>query len=229
MSRIELTNNSGKSWEKFQHNYIKGFAFLGNKLLSEEDILIELLNSIKLNKLNEKLLELNGDFSAVISYQSNIYLIADKYKKYPLLYSKINGEWIITDQSRSIMDFIPNYEADEEALTTYLALGYLHGDQTFLKDCKIVSAGTWVLLDDKAVIYEYHKHIYTKVSLTDDEIMTGCVNNLENAMKRVVLSIGDRPIWIPLSGGYDSRLLACVCKKLNIKNFKQDPLHWRNK
>ena len=52
---------------------------------------------------------------------------------------------------------LPNYEADEEALTTYLALGYLHGDQTFLKNCKIVSAGTWVILDDKAVIYEYHK------------------------------------------------------------------------
>lgn len=218
MSRIELNNNSGKSWEKFQHSYIKGFAFLGNKLLTEEDILTELLNSIKLNRLNEKLFELNGDFSAVISYQSNIYLIADKYKKYPLLYSKINGEWIITDQSRCIMDLIPNYEADEEALTTYLALGYLHGDQTFLKDCKIVSAGTWVLLDDKAVIFEYHNHIYTKVSLTDDEIMKGCINTLENAMKRVVLSIGDRPIWIPLSGGYDSRLLACVCKKLNIKN-----------
>ena len=58
MSRIELTNNSGKSWQKFQHNYIKGFAFLANKLLSEEDILIELLKSIKHNKLNEKLLEL---------------------------------------------------------------------------------------------------------------------------------------------------------------------------
>jgi len=218
MSRIELTNNSGKSWEKFQHNYIKGFAFLGNKLLSEEDILIELLKSIKHNKLNEKLLELNGDFSAVISYQSNIYLIADKYKKYPLLYSKINGEWIITDQSRSIMDFMPNYEGDEKALSTYFALGYLHGNQTFLKNCKIVSAGAWVLLDDKAVSYEYHKHIYSKVSLTDDEIMRGCVNSLENAIKRVILSIGDRPIWIPLSGGYDSRLLACVCKKLNIKN-----------
>lgn len=87
----------------------------------------------------------------------------------------------------------------------------------FLNDCKIVSAGTYVQIDDEVNIYEYHKHIYKKVSISDDEIMEGCVRTLENALKRMIISIGDRPVWIPLSGGYDSRLLACVCKKLNVK------------
>jgi asparagine synthase (glutamine-hydrolysing) len=216
--KIECINNSGKSWQKIGESYVKGFAFIENKLLSGQDLFDELVQSIKNNRLNKTLLELNGNFSVVIEYQKIIYLLADKLKTYPLLYSKINNEWIITDQSKVIMDAMPRYSPNENAIMTYVALGYLHGNQTFLTDCKIVSAGTYVQLVDNSTIYEYHKHIYEKVNISDKEIMEGCVRTLENAIKRMIVSIGNRPIWIPLSGGYDSRLLACVCKKFNVKN-----------
>ena len=81
--KIELLNNGGKSWQKFGESYVKGFAFIENKLLSEQDILDELVQSIKNNRLNETLLELNGNFSVVIEYQKIIYLLADKLKTYP--------------------------------------------------------------------------------------------------------------------------------------------------
>jgi asparagine synthase (glutamine-hydrolysing) len=216
--RIELLNNAGKSWHSIGNSYVKGFAFIENKLLSEQDIFDELIQSIKKNSLNKTLLKFNGNFSAVIEYQKNIYLLADKLKTYPLLYAKINNEWIITDQSKVIIDAVPQYSPNESAIMTYLALGYLHGDQTFLNDCKIVSAGTYVQIHEEASVYQYHKHIYEKVILSEEDIMEVSVHNLENAIRRMLISIGDRPIWIPLSGGYDSRLLACVFKKLNLKN-----------
>ena len=59
MTKIKLTNNCGKSWKKFQQNYIKGFAFIKNTLLSEEEIMNELIKSIKKDEINKKLLELN--------------------------------------------------------------------------------------------------------------------------------------------------------------------------
>lgn len=130
---IELTNNRGKSWQKIGNSYIKGFAFIKDRLLLGQDILNELLQSIINNQLKDKLLELNGNFSAVIQYQKTIYLFADKLKTYPLLYAKINNEWIITDQSKVIMDAMPQYSPNENAIMTYLALGYLHGNQTFFK------------------------------------------------------------------------------------------------
>jgi asparagine synthase (glutamine-hydrolysing) len=216
--RIELLNNSGKSWHTIGNSYIKGFAFVNDKLLHEQDILDELILSIKNDCLNEILLKLNGNFSCVVHYNKSIYLIADKLKTYPLLYANINNEWIITDQSKVIMDAMPEYSPNENAIMTYLALGYLHGNLTFLNGCKIVAAGTYVQIGDTATIYEYHKHIYKKINISDDAIMEGCVRTLENAIKRMIVSIGDRPIWIPLSGGYDSRLLACVFKKFNVKN-----------
>lgn len=216
--RTELLNNGGKFWQKIGDNYIKGYAFINNDLLDEQAIYSELIKSIQVNLIQEKLLQLNGNFSCVIKYNDKIYLIADKLKSYPLLYAKINGDWVITDQARSMMDALSEYKPDEIAIVTYLSLGYLHGNQTFLENCKIVVAGTWVELEEKDIAYTYHKHIYPKVNLSDEAIMAGCVHSLENAIKRMLQSIGDRPIWIPLSGGYDSRLLACVLKKLDAKN-----------
>jgi len=216
--KIILVNNKGKSWKQFENGFIKGFTFLNNKLLMEHEIYHVLYEAFRANKLNQKLHELNGNFSGVIQFQDSTYLFSDKLKTYPLLYTTIGGEWLVSDQSRIILDALPEYNPNEDAIMTYLALGYLHGNHTFLNNCNIVAAGTYVKLNQSATVHEYHKHIYKKVNISDEEIMEGCVTSMENAIKRMITSIGNRPIWIPLSGGYDSRLLACVCKKLDVKN-----------
>jgi len=216
--KVKLINNKGKSWNQFEKGFIKGFAFLDDNLLTEHEIYNALYDALKANKLNQKLLDLNGNFSGVIQFQDSTYLFSDKLKTYPLLYATIGGEWLISDQSIEILDAMPEYNPNEDAIMTYLALGYLHGNHTFLNNCNIVAAGTYVKLNQTATVYEYHKHIYKKINLTDEEIMEGCVTSMENAVKRMITSVGDRPIWLPLSGGYDSRLLACVFKKLGVKN-----------
>ena len=215
---IKLINNKGKSWNQFENGFIKGFAFLDDNLLTEHEIYNALYDALKANKLKQKLLDLNGNFSGVIKFQDSTYLFSDKLKTYPLLYATIGGEWLISDQSIEILDAMPEYNPNEDAIMTYLALGYLHGNHTFLNNCNIVAAGTYVKLNQTATVYEYHKHIYKKINLTDEEIMEGCVTSMENAIKRMITSIGDRPICLPLSGGYDSRLLACVLKKLGANN-----------
>ena len=53
--KIELLNNGGKSWEKIGNSYIKGFAFINDKLLSTSDIIEELKQSIIGNNLDEKM------------------------------------------------------------------------------------------------------------------------------------------------------------------------------
>lgn len=217
---IQLENNRGKQWHKISNSYIKGFAFLEDKLLTIEDIYENLISAINNNELSKVLLSLNGNFSVVLRNNETTYLIVDKLKTLPLLYTKVKGVWLITDLAKNILNAESKLILNEDAIMTYLSVGYLHGNQTFFKNCNIVTAGTYVTLDEQATVIEYHNHIYDKRELSDDEIMEGCVLSLENSVKRMVASIGDRPIWIPLSGGYDSRLLACVCKKLGVKNVK---------
>lgn len=216
---IQLINNGGKSWRQYKNSYIKGFAFIDNNLLTEEKLLSELIRSIHKNELSELLYRINGNFSSVINIDGAIYLIADKMKTFPLLYMQIDNEWIIADQANTILEISANISFNENAVITYIALGYLHGDSTLIKDCHMVSAGTYVKLTSSSTRFEYHKHIYEKTQSEDvDILLNNAEKNLEDAIRRMIISIGNRPIWIPLSGGYDSRLLACVLKKLEVSN-----------
>lgn len=216
---IQLNSNGGKVWQSFGENHIKGFAFYKNKFLSGNDLLNAVLSAIYDNNLNSLLLELNGNFSIVCSEGISTYLIADKMKTYPLLYLRNNHNFFVSDQAKAILDCDCKLTFDEESVITYIPLGYLHGDSTLLQNCKIVAAGTYVVLGDSATVVKYHEHIYEKTESEDiDVLIEKAEQQLEKAINRMLISIGDRPIWIPLSGGYDSRLLACVLKKLNVPN-----------
>jgi asparagine synthase (glutamine-hydrolysing) len=219
--KIILLNNSGKSWHRIDQHFVKGFAFINDRHLSHRELVYELIQSIENDhNLDQKLSLLNGNFSVVIVNEKGTYLIADKIKTYPLLYANLNDDWIITDQAKVIMEEVPAYSPDKIAIMTYLALGYVHGNQTFLNNCKIVSAGSYVKINEEVQVFEYHKHIYDKNNLSKDEIYKSTVRSLDNAFKRMLLTIGNRPVWIPLSGGYDSRLIACLCKKYDIRNVR---------
>lgn len=217
--KVQLLNNGGKKWKEINGNFIKGFAFHGNEFLQGNDLLNLFIESINKNNLSQLLYDINGNFSSIISIDGTSYLIADKMKSYPLLYMKMDEEWIICDQANTILDFQQETSLNENSVITYIPLGYLHGNNTLINGCNIVSAGTYVKLNSTSTVSEYHKHIYEKTQPEDIDLLLDIAEkNLEDAIKRMITSIRNRPIWIPLSGGYDSRLLACVFKKLNIPN-----------
>lgn len=218
--KIRLSNNGGKTWVNIDKSYIKGFAFLEEDFFNEKELYYLLVAAIKQDTLMSLLVKLNGNFSAVITDGNTIYLIADKLKSFPLLYIQQGESFIITDQTDTIFKLEKPIRLNEHAIQAYLACGYLHGDMTFIENCYIVKAGSYVKINNKPEIHCYHQHIYKKQKKrrTEDEIINEAVQVMDRAFLRMIKSIGERPIFIPLSGGYDSRLLACLCKKFNIPN-----------
>ena len=165
-------------------------------------------------------MRLNGNFSAVIREKQATYLIVDKLKCYPLLFIPYKNEYLVTDQAQVILKKCGDLKLNERAVCAYIACGYLHDDMTLLEECRIVMAGSYVKIDDKgkAVSYPYHRYIYEKQSMSKQEIIERGIEVIDRSFLRILRSIGNRPIVIPLSGGYDSRLLACLCKKFDVPN-----------
>lgn len=217
---IKLLNNRGKSWDSFGENYVKGFAFIGENLLEGKELCKQLVDSVKQDCLADLLLKLNGNFSAIINNDDTTYLIADKLKSYPLLYMLQSEDWIITDQAKVILESGQHLELNERAILTYLSCGYLHGNMTIVEQCHLVMAGSYVKINERAEVIHYHRHIYAKQEKKrkEEDIIKEGIEVMDRAFLRMIKSIGDRPIFIPLSGGYDSRLLACLCRKFNIPN-----------
>ncbi len=220
---IELINNNGKKWLTEGDCYIKGFAFHSDELLEGNSLLSVIKKSISSGTLDLVLRELNGNFAAVINFCDKAYLISDKIRSYPLIYTRQNDEkWFITDSAIGV---------DNNKLITkkfnslnsleFLALGYVSGNETLYEGIFTVDAGEYVVLEKNSIgrRTSYFKYIFDKETFDKETIIKKAHESLEKAFQRTIATIPPgSQIVIPLSGGYDSRLIACLCKKYNLKN-----------
>lgn len=66
----------------------------------------------------------------------------------------------------------------------------------------------------------YYRYIYQKRAFNKAQVISDAYNTLEKSFKRMIQTLPpDYQIALPLSGGYDSRLIACLCKKYDLKNI----------
>lgn len=214
---VELINNSGKTWQSFAGGQVKGFAFDGEKLLEQENLYFALTEAINEGSLADLLVRLNGNFAAVITVNNQCYLIVDKLRSYPLFYA---GTYV-SDVGEHLLNHIP-CKVDEVNSYELLALGYLSGESTLVDGIKSVVAGNYVVInaeDGSSCSFCYFSHICEKVARNKEEVFRVSQEKLEAGFQRMVASLKkNQPLLIPLSGGYDSRLIACLCKKFGLEN-----------
>ena len=55
---------------------------------------------------------------------------------------------------------------------------------------------------------------------SDDDYLAQLSAVIDRVFRRVVEKANGAPIWLPLSGGYDSRLIACKLRELNYPNLR---------
>ena len=220
---IELINNNGKKWLSEENCHIKGFAFYNEELLEGSSLINIIKESIESDTFDSVLTALNGNFTAVITINDKAYLISDKIRSYPLIFSRQNdGKWFITDSAIGI-------ESNEAVIKKidsinsleFLALGYVSGNETLYEDIFTVDAGEYVVLGNNGANHRtsYFKYIFDKETFDQETIIKRAYDSLERAFQRTIATIpAGSQIVIPLSGGYDSRLIACLCKKYGLKN-----------
>lgn len=220
MEKFNLTNNIRK-WYPFAYGYTKGFAFIDDRFLTERQLYDECIFSIENNILKSFLENLNGNFCILLFYKSKYYLIVDKLRSFPLFYTfDSKGIEIITDIGQDIARITKNnIQFNKNAVNELLSKGYLSGNKTLVNNIFQVEAGTCVVIEGfKIDIKRYYMFIINKKNYEKVYLFEKAKNALENGFKRIITSIENKPVLIPLSGGYDSRLIACLCKKFYLEN-----------
>lgn len=189
--------------------YLIGYAFIGNRLYKTNE-LITLFNPIEsIDDFKHLLLSLNGSFAVIINKKNLVVFAVDRLRTFPLLYS-IQGESIIIKNRISPVDE-QNY-IDEKQLENLSKIFCTEERSTFYTNWLQLCAGDFAykIGDKKLVVEKYYSHFAT---LKREFSFTEIHSAFENAIKRTIQLIGSRPIFIPLSGGYDSRLLLCLLLK----------------
>lgn len=113
-------------------------------------------------------------------------------------------------------------EIDDVALAELLSIGYVTGNDTFFRGIRTVDLGEYVELGPEPSLFRrsvYYEYIHDKADLDREVFFETAFCTLEAAFRRMLLTIpAGSQVAIPLSGGNDSRLLACLCRKFGLRN-----------
>lgn len=165
---------------------------------------------------------LDGFYAAVVRTDDAVYLVCDHARSVPL-YFRTTGPLRVSDVATRLAERDPSdYDpvaASEFALTRYVTQG-----ETLRPEVASVRAGEVVAVPRDAPD-EFDRHRYFRYRPTTAESVDGDYSSLRSRLGTVLDSVfdrvahvaGDRPVLVPLSGGWDSRLVATMLVERGVE------------
>jgi asparagine synthase (glutamine-hydrolysing) len=221
MSAVLLIHKEkGFSWFNRGSLSVKGYFFDRSSNFYEKEKLLDYFSEIRtFADLEERVRFANGCFTVILSNNDEIYVACDPIRAFPVFYTKGNGNWILSDAPEQLLKYTP-FEKNAEACEEFLAAGYVTGDETLINGIRQVQAGEIIHLkngDRKSKFFFNYRTHYTSEN-EYEELKAAGKEVFESTFRRFVNGLGGRTVVVPLSGGYDSRLIAVMLKKAGYKN-----------
>lgn len=217
---IILNNCKGDKWVHADNGWTRGHAFIDNRLLTGDSLVDYCKSVIRQCDYKERLSKINGFFVVIVWVEEVIYIISDKMRTFPLFYYQENNTFFIYDNADELLNYKSCLKIKEENVDYFLACGYLGGDKTLVEGCNVVPPASIVSFDNGRINEElYCDRAYPKKNAIK-EYQEKCFDITAGIAGRLETVSSGRQIVIPLSGGYDSRLIACICKMFGISNVK---------
>lgn len=184
-----------------------GHLFYNNRLLSSEETYTLLKNKIQSNQFNINFIkeELKGQFGFVFEDKTHIYAFVDKIRSFPLFYygNKISHDCSIFE--------LESETYNDQALLEFNMAGYTLGNKTLYNNLTQILPGEYIVVDKKDNSLTRHRHYRyydNDVFTCERKNLLKLIDNVVNqSIEKTIEIAAGRKIIIPLSAGYDSRLL----------------------
>jgi Asparagine synthase (glutamine-hydrolyzing) len=211
---LNLTGNRAFTWTSKESVSVKGYCFdQTGQLLYGERLALFFASVQSVNHFRDKLTEANGIFSVIIQLHDETLFAVDKTRILPLFYRKDKETLLIFDDPYTSLskDEDINHEAKIEFLYSAITLGH----KTLIDKIFQVKPSSFVRYRDGEIYEEYYYTYSTEIesAASYTELISHLDQVLCNVFQRLIASVNNRQIVIPLSGGYDSRLIASLLKR----------------
>ena len=218
---VHLTRN----WHQ-GNPYIRGTLFDDAKKLPPLEAQKHIRSLKTRNAIQQFLKTANGFFSIVNINGNSGWMAVDRIRSLPLFYGLHEGELFISDDARWIRDQVKGTEIDSVAREEFLSTGYVTGPDTLFPNIKQVQAGEVVFFEagnNEEIAIQPQRYFQYYPSDFLDEPKETLFRRFETTLDRVFQRLIDyaegRTLVVPLSGGYDSRLIAVMLKRLGYDKF----------
>ena len=169
----------------------------------------------------------NGFFSVVCWDGRHGWMAVDRVRGLPLFYGHKDGSLFVSDDAYQVLEYTGDRSVDGEARKEFLWLRSVTGRDTLFRSVKQVQAGEVVFLerDGRGDISSTQEDYYIyrhepSFEGDEDELAETMDRALESSFRRLTEYAAGRPIVVPLSGGYDSRLTVTMLKRLGYPDVR---------
>lgn len=221
MRTVQLNDNYGYNWYSNKNIWAKGYLFDKKGVLWKNDKLIKYFESCNNeDDFHNKLVNSNGLFSIVIRCGELIMACVDRIRMFPLFYKIHKNSIYISDHPENFN--LTPFKIKPLSAAEFLAAGYVTGKDVLSAKVFQIEAGQILIVKENSAKTRWYHNLFpdSKVNLLDaispEERLTEL---LERIFHRASLFAENRTIAIPLSGGFDSRLIALMLKEQGLKNI----------
>ena len=196
------------------------------KWVGEEDRLPDILVALSKARDKEEIVDIvakiRSFYAFVVIIENLLVLCSDHLKTIPLYYSFTDSELLVGDNWDLMSKKFNNSNLSSEALLEMQVLGYILEDKTYIKNINQVRAGEVIALDIVDGTRESLDHFtfsYCKPESNTVFLERNFEKLIQDAVNSLVTYAEGRQLVIPLSGGYDSRLILSVLHRTGYKNI----------
>ncbi len=208
--------NSYKHISKDELNlFYKGDSAI-EKLISQKD---NLSSKDSFNKfINDN--DIITPYSIVLITIEEIIIVSDIVRSYPIFYKISDGNIYITDDIHIFED----KELSSTAISVFLQAGFSLGQSTIYHHIYGVQAAEILIFNNLTTKAKSQRYFEFKPNLkAKDKSIKDFVTEFDDLMKGIINKFiskipSDKKLIVPLSGGYDSRIIVNYLRKLNIEN-----------
>ncbi len=212
--------------------YGRGYAFLNDVFLSGQSLVDGLQARLDRENLEcsvmlakEIIPKLNGCWAILVQWPNGHALAAvDRSRSIPLLYARTPNGYIISNTLKGVATRIGDLVIDKVCALQFLLGKYTSGKQTLFKNVFQVQPGEIVHFDPlSSSMSPTHAQYFTFFPRTireaaDSQLMDEFEQVFESVFRRCAKALEGRIPIISLSGGYDSRAIACMLRKSGVKH-----------
>ncbi len=196
---------TGFTWLNGEH--VAGWAF--QKLI--------LQHSGSFSELQQLAVSLNGQFSFVVKKEKELWAACSHTWSFPLFYGQAGTGFMISDDPNVLLKKLPNPEIEPFSTDYFLMFGVTPQNKTLFRQINQIKPGEILIQTGKGIKpVSFFDPVTNSRSQKVTEEKLG--NSIFSLFEKYFNFLRNKPVLLPLTSGYDSRLLACLLKGFGHKN-----------
>ncbi|WP_405606805.1 asparagine synthase-related protein [Polaribacter sp. Asnod1-A03] len=219
--KITLNHSKGFKWHTNNTLYFKGYFYVDAVFFEEEDAFNYLLKIKHSKEFKTILNSLDGVFTFIIIIEESYYIVSDLTRSFPIFYTFQNNELFISDDIYYLKNTFKINNFDPLSEIEFITSNHTHGKKTLLKNVYQVQASEYLIVKKEIII---HRNFFYSYAIKKEKpgsysvLKSKAIIAFENSFNRFINSLNNKTAVVPLSGGFDSRLIAVMLKKHHYKD-----------